>query len=77
MRRWAQVAVIGGAIGTLLVVPLRIDSEAGLEAATAACVDGSCCYEENSDCIINNILTTNSYAKLKEGSCMEDLKPHG
>lgn len=64
--RWAVVSSLV-VIGTIL--PIRSSAEGGLEVSEAACEDGTCCPELKSDCIINNILTQNSYAKLTGSRC--------
>ncbi len=48
--------------------PLGI-SDAAVRIAEASCSGGTCCPEVGSDCVINNILTKESYAKLSGGRC--------
>lgn len=62
-----RVAVV--AFGALAgMSPVSFFTAAGLEVATA-CADGTCCPEEGSDCIINGILTQNSYRAATPGPC--------
>lgn len=70
--RW----IVGGAVVCLAVAaPVRWSASRGLIAAEAACSDGTCCSEPNSDCIINNILTENAYRKTGPGSCKDPTQP--
>jgi hypothetical protein len=70
--RW----IVGsGAVCLAVGAPVRWSSGRGLVAATAACADGTCCAEANSDCIINNITTYNAYRKTGAGSCKDPTQP--
>lgn len=53
----------------LAFTPLTISADDGVSASTAACMDGTCCPEESSQCIINGIRTFNSYDKGSGGPC--------
>ena len=69
--RWA----VGGTIVCLgTAAPVRWSPDKGLIAA-AACADGTCCPEPNSDCIINQIVTQNAYRKTGPGSCKDPAQP--
>jgi hypothetical protein len=70
--RW----IVGtGAVCLGVAAPVRWSSGRGLVVAAAACADGTCCPEANSDCIINSIITYNSYRKTGAGSCKDPTQP--
>lgn len=69
--RWAVGAII---VSTGTVAPVRWSPEHGLISATA-CADGTCCFEQNSDCIINQVVTENAYRKTGPGSCKDPTQP--
>lgn len=53
----------------LAFTPLRITADGGVSASTASCMDGTCCPEESSVCIIDGVRTYNSYDKGSGGPC--------
>lgn len=55
------------------LAPMEWSGSGSLKAAQA-CADGTCCTEEGSICIINNVETKNAYYK-GTGSCKEPTKP--
>ena len=70
--RW----IVGSSAVCLAVAaPVRWSFGRGLVVAMAACADGTCCAEANSDCIINNIITYNAYRKTGAGSCKDPTQP--
>lgn len=65
-----RFAVLMVVIATL--APLEYSAAGGVRISVAACMDGTCCGEPKSDCIINNILVENAYRK-SEGKCPQLL----
>jgi hypothetical protein len=53
----------------LAFTPLTISADGGVSASTATCMDGTCCPEEDSLCIIDGVRTFNSYDKGSAGPC--------
>jgi hypothetical protein len=67
-------------LGLLLVpgslaasVPVTVGSR-GLEVATAACQDGTCCTELGSTCIVGEFQREDRYYK-SSGSCKDPKQP--
>lgn len=67
VRRWLLPCAV--ALGAS-AIPLTL-GPAGEIRQSAACADGTCCPEPGSDCIIDNKLTENAYARLSGGACTE------
>lgn len=62
-----MVALAVAALGAF--APVAYSSDRGLITSSATCEDGTCCPEDKSLCIINGIISENSYDKGTEGSC--------
>jgi hypothetical protein len=61
--------VTGALTVAATLLPLRVSADGAVSVNAAECTGGTCCPELKSDCIINNILTQNNYAKLTGDRC--------
>lgn len=66
-RAFRLLVVGGGILGALSPVTM---SSSGRIVPARACADGTCCAEDKSVCIINNIRTDDAYYK-GTGSCID------
>lgn len=60
MRKLRLILLGGSILGA--IAPITVSSSDGIVPAQA-CADGTCCAEDKSICIINDIRTDNAYYK--------------
>lgn len=68
-RTWKLRLVLLGSSIVAAISPVTVSSSGALVPAKA-CADGSCCPEDKSICIINDIRTDNAFYKTT-GSCFD------
>lgn len=62
-----RMVIAAAVLGSTL--PLSLSPTGRIEVTTAACADGTCCYQKGSLCIINGEQTKEAYWSGGAGPC--------